>query len=134
MSQASICLIVDEDPRVHDLAAAVMAALGYVVHCASNAEEALRLSGHNMPDLLVTSVMLPDSSGLSLASELRAFSAHLAVIYMSASSDAVRVCGPLDAGSTSLPKPFEPGQLADAVARLMPSPMALCAAGRSSER
>ena len=129
MSETSSCLIVDDDPQVHDRATAVLAAFGYVVHSAPNAAEALRLSRQSMPDLLVTSVMLPDSNGLSLASQLRALSGKLAVVYMSANSDVVRVSGPLDAGSSSLRKPFEPEQLAGAVARLMPLQTALCPAG-----
>lgn len=127
MPHTSSCLIVDDDPQVHDRVTAVLAAFGYVVHCASNAADALRLSAQSMPDLLLTSVMLPDSDGLNLASQLRAVSAKLTVVYMSASSDAVRVSGALDAGSSSLRKPFGPEQLADAVARLIPPRAASCA-------
>lgn len=113
-------LIVDDDPQVHDRAMAVLAKFGYVVHCARNAADALRLSAQSMPDLLLTSVMLPDTNGLELASKLRALSARLAVVYTSANSDPVRVCGALHAGSSSLRKPFGSEQLADEIARLVP--------------
>jgi DNA-binding response OmpR family regulator len=121
-------LVVDDDPQVHEQAAAVLAAFGYVVHRARNAADALRLSAETMPDLLLAAVMLPDAVGLELASRLRALSSGLTVVYMSACSDLVRVSGALHPGSGALQKPFAPEQLAEEIARLVPEQAAPCAA------
>ncbi len=120
-------LVVDDDPLIHEQAALVLSALGYQVRCARTAADALTLCGEAMPGLLVTAVMLPDAVGLELASGLRALSAEMAIIYLSARSDPVRLTGTLHAGSGTLQKPFCPAQLAGEVARLVAELPAPCA-------
>jgi CheY-like chemotaxis protein len=124
-------LIVDEDERIHDQAKTVLLALGYEVVCVANVADALRHCARSMPDLLLTAVVLPDSSGLELASQLRKVSANLAVVYMSGASDPIRIGGPLHAASSSVRKPFGADQLAGEVVRLRP-PRARESAGNSS--
>jgi DNA-binding response OmpR family regulator len=113
-------MIVDEDEQIHEQAKAVLLALGYDVDCATNVADALRHAARNMPDLLLTAVVLPDSSGLELASQLRKVSENLAVVYMSGAADPIRIGGPLHAASSSIRKPFGAEQLAGEVVRLMP--------------
>lgn len=112
-------LVVDADPEIRDRAATMLAGLGYMTRMARSAEEALRFCIDGEPQVLLTSVMLPDTSGLELASQLRARFAGLKVIYMSSTQDPVQVRGPIHAGSSSLQKPFELEVLAERMAELV---------------
>jgi DNA-binding response OmpR family regulator len=120
-------LIVDEDREMGARLAAVLATLGFRSRLAATAEEAFRFAEVCMPDLLLTSVMLSDGSGLELASHLRQHCADLAVVYMSRRNDLVQVGGPLHRNSTFLRTPFDPDELADRLRELAASQMRMAA-------
>lgn len=119
IAACSHILVVDADPEIRHRAATVLAGLGYMARMARSAEEALRLCIEGPPEALLTSVMLPYTSGLELASQLRGRFAGLKVIYMSSTHDPVQVSGPIHADSNSLQKPFEPEVLAKKMAELV---------------
>ena len=75
-------LLVDDEPDVRAVARDVLAAKGYRILEAANAEEALRVAQeHSEPiDLLLTDVVMPGLHGHELAAQLRAQRTRLKVL------------------------------------------------------
>jgi nitrogen-specific signal transduction histidine kinase/CheY-like chemotaxis protein len=76
-------LLVEDDADVAEVAAAMLADLGYEVVRADRAQRALDLvaSGEARPDLVLTDVLMPDGmNGTELARRLRASWPHLPVV------------------------------------------------------
>jgi CheY-like chemotaxis protein len=80
-----VVLVVDDDPDVLPIAAAIVAQLGYSVLEASNAAEALDvLQAHPEISLLFTDVVMPgDMDGFALAHEAKQLRPELRVVYTS---------------------------------------------------
>ena len=80
-----VVLVVDDDPDVLPIAAAVVARLGYTVLEASNAAEALDiLRSHPEIGLLFTDIVMPgDMDGFALAHEAKRLRPELRVVYTS---------------------------------------------------
>lgn len=64
-------LIVDDDPNVHELIAPTLEEQGHVTRSATSATEALHLVRHEVPDVVLLDVRLPDLSGYHLCRRLR---------------------------------------------------------------
>ncbi|HTS61059.1 MAG TPA: response regulator [Candidatus Acidoferrales bacterium] len=115
-------LVVDDEPDVRSLVAAIIGSLGYQVLTAESGEHALAL--HQKPethiDLLVADVVPKGMSGPALAEKLTACQPDLKVLYISG-YDRSHVVQKyvLDRGFTLLSKPFTVSQLADAVNTLL---------------
>lgn len=79
-------LIVDDNPQNLKLARVVLAAEGYAVQTARDAEEALRLLESAMPALILMDLQLPRMDGLELTRRLKADAArrHIIVIALTA--------------------------------------------------
>ncbi|MBI5396675.1 MAG: sigma-54-dependent Fis family transcriptional regulator [Verrucomicrobia bacterium] len=63
-------LLVEDDPSHRELYGTVLERAGYDVMRASNADEALRALETRVPDLILTDVVMPTMSGMSLLREL----------------------------------------------------------------
>jgi CheY-like chemotaxis protein len=108
-------LLVEDDPLVREFAAKTLLQLGYRVTAAYDAQEALRLVNglDPVPQLLVTDVVLPGTSGIDLAQTLRARFPDIAVLYMSGYSERlIAQRGQLPETGDYLQKPFDSGTLA----------------------
>jgi A/G-specific adenine glycosylase len=90
-----------------------------------NSEEALEWIGKgNVPDLLVTDVIMPGLSGPNLAARLLQHHPTLRVLYMSGySGDDAAAHGPLWLGVPLLHKPFTAAQLAERVRIVLDAPV-----------
>ena len=64
-------LIVDDDAQIRKMVTLFLERRGHTVLCASDGEEALRVVGTEVPDLVVTDVMMPKMDGIELARRLR---------------------------------------------------------------
>jgi len=131
-------LLVDDEPDVRAVARDVLAAKGYRILEAANAEEALRVAQeHSEPiDLLLTDVVMPGLHGHELAAQLRAQRPGLKVLYMSgfalvqAQHEMLETRAGLEPGSPILPKPFSAETLTRKVGEVLvtrsssPSPFA----------
>jgi hypothetical protein len=101
-----------------DTAAAMSMALhsmGHDTRIASNVAEAIELLINQKIDLIISDVGLPDGSGLSFISGVRAFcdAPAIAVTGFASSEDAERL---MAAGfNRHLPKPFDLSELAEAI-------------------
>jgi DNA-binding NtrC family response regulator len=113
-------LVVEDEPAVRDISAAVLRSLGYHVHAVGNAEEALRkLDADDTIALLFSDVMLGDGmDGNELAREARRRRPDLQVLLTSGYEDSVARKDPVDADRFELlRKPFRREQLAAAARR-----------------
>ena len=107
-------LIVEDDAAVRALTAAILSDRGYDVRESTNGVEALELLRSNPSfDLVVTDVIMPQTSGKGLHDRIRGSMPQTKVLLMSGyTDDALAHHGVLDEGLSFLEKPFSPARLA----------------------
>ncbi len=107
-------LIVEDDAAVRALTAAILSDRGYDVRESTNGVEALELLRSNPSfDLVVTDVIMPQTSGKELHDRIRGSMPQTKVLLMSGyTDDALAHHGVLDEGLSFLEKPFSPARLA----------------------
>src|SRR5680860_342355 len=87
-------LIVDDEPRVREIAASYLQREGFDVREASDGDDARRHLGEFKPDLVILDVMFPGASGLVLLAEIRRAEPSLPVIMLTArAEESDRVAG-----------------------------------------
>ncbi len=111
---AANILLVEDEPAIQELIAANLQHAGHHVIRAGDAERALGIVKHALPDLLLIDWMLPGMSGISLARQLRREerTRDIPIIMLTArGSEADRIAG-LEAGADDyVTKPFSPREL-----------------------
>jgi two-component system, OmpR family, response regulator len=104
---AARVLIVDDEPSILDLLAAVFRTGGYGVHTAGSGREALATAAANRPDIVVLDVMLPDLDGYTVAKRLRDAGNQVPVLFLTARDGvADRIAGLMAGGDDYVCKPF----------------------------
>ena len=104
-------LVVEDDREIRGLLQSVLALEGFEVRSAVSLSEARALLAHDVPDLVILDLGLPDGDGGSLVHACRARH-RLPVIVVSARQDEARKVALLDAGADDyLVKPFGVGEL-----------------------
>jgi len=107
-------LVVEDEPAIQELIAVNLEHAGHHVIRARDAEEALRVVRHALPDLLLIDWMLPGMSGVSLARQLRLSerTRQVPMIMLTArAAESDKVLG-LEAGADDyVTKPFSPKEL-----------------------
>src|SRR5512132_1398430 len=107
-------LIVEDEPAILELIAVNLEHAGFETLRATSAEEAGRLLGDILPDLVLLGWMLPGQSGLALARRLRgdARTREMPLIFLTARSDEPDKVAGLDAGADDyITKPFSTQEL-----------------------
>ena len=120
-ARAARVLVVDDEPNISALLSATLRLVEFEVRVADSGHGALVAVEEFDPDLVVLDVMLPDLDGLAVARRLRATGRQVPVLFLTA-RDAVedRISG-LSAGADDyVTKPFEPNELVERVAKLLP--------------
>jgi two-component system, cell cycle sensor histidine kinase and response regulator CckA len=118
-------IVVEDDESVREIAVRVLQSYGYSVLSASGADAAMKIAAmHDGPiHLLVTDVVLPGRSGVSLAGELAVARPELNVLFISGHMEnAVALRGGLSPGIAMLQKPFTPTVLAQKVREILGDP------------
>ncbi len=115
-------LLVEDEPAVRAVAAAMLGRLGYHVIVATHADEALLLA--NQPgvaiDLVLSDVVMPGLDGPALIRKLRERWPDLRAVLMSGyTGDAVTSRGLAESGDPIIQKPFTNAGLADQLRRLL---------------
>ena len=115
-------LLVEDEPDLRELTRTVLAAKGYTVVEARNAEEAERLAESNGAKihLLLTDVIMPGLSGRELAKRILAQHSSMRVLYMSGYTyNVIAQGGTLERGVSFLQKPFTPSGLVEKVREVL---------------
>jgi len=94
---------VDDEPVVRQFVRLALEDAGYEVAEASSGEEAWPILEQRQPDLLLTDIVMPGTSGLQLAARAHKLLPHLSAIFMTGFAEKYR-----DelSGSVCLSKPF----------------------------
>jgi two-component system cell cycle sensor histidine kinase/response regulator CckA len=111
--QSKKILVVDDEPEVRKLVAAMLARSGYRIISADTGQNAIRLFKNNMDtDLLLTDVVAPGMSGPMIADEIAALKPGIKVLFMSG-YDGTQVVQRyvIEKGYSLLIKPFTMEQL-----------------------
>ena len=115
LSGQETILLVEDQEALREVLREGLDSLGYTVLVAAGAAAALALArGHpERIDLLITDVVMPETGGRALASQLVAQRPGLKVLYMSGyTSDVLGRQGVLEEGLDLIEKPFTTGVLA----------------------
>jgi two-component system phosphate regulon response regulator PhoB len=107
-------LVVEDEPAIQELIAVNLEHAGHHVIRARDAEEALRVVRHALPDLLLIDWMLPGMSGISLARQLRQSerTRQVPMIMLTARAEESDKIMGLEAGADDyVTKPFSPKEL-----------------------
>ncbi|VGO19810.1 response regulator [Pontiella sulfatireligans] len=64
-------LIIDDDETIRNVFKRFLAGKGHVVEVASNGREGLRLIEAEMPELVITDIMMPETDGLEVVMAVR---------------------------------------------------------------
>jgi two-component system response regulator (stage 0 sporulation protein F) len=76
-------LLVEDDDLVRDMLAQVLTRASHEVECATNGEEATEILKHSEPDIMVTDIIMPKKSGITLISEVKNKHPKMEIIAMS---------------------------------------------------
>jgi signal transduction histidine kinase len=123
--RAEKILVVEDEPALRKLCAAILRHANYEVTAAANGGEALLLveEGELRPDLVITDVVMPGMSGKVLVDRLKKVLPGLKVLYMSGYTDnAIVHHGVLDSGTPFIQKPFGRGDLERKIRALLYGP------------
>ena len=112
-------LVVEDAEDVRILARRTLEERGYAVRVARNAAEALEIAAAGNIDVLLTDIVMPQTSGPQLVAEFRATQQAPLVIYMSGYADDALEQYELDPATVFLRKPFTPAGLARTVRRAL---------------
>nr|WP_294810209.1 nitrogen regulation protein NR(I) [uncultured Sphingomonas sp.] len=109
-------LIVDDDSAIRTVVAAALKREGHRVTTAASIAELRRALASEVPDVLVTDVVLPDGNGLDVAAGLAGEHPELPIIVFSAQNTLATAVRATEVGAFDyLPKPFDLDVLAQAV-------------------
>ncbi len=104
-------LVVDDEPRIVDLARDYLEHAGFTVLTAADGPSALRAARTRKPDVLVLDLGLPGMDGLDVARELRRDSTVPIVMLTARDDELDRILG-LEIGADDyVTKPFSPREL-----------------------
>ena len=114
-------LIVEDEPDIHVLLGELLKDRYCLIH-AGNGVEALRIIEKQLPDLIISDIMMPEMDGIELCnavkSELKF--CQIPVILLTAKSSVLHRIEGLESGANSyIPKPFHPRHLEVRIEKLL---------------
>ncbi|NJK38141.1 MAG: response regulator transcription factor [Oscillatoriales cyanobacterium RM2_1_1] len=115
-------LLVDDEPGLREAVQAYLEESNFVVDVASDAREGWELLQQNLPDLVVTDIMMPGVDGYQFLKQMREdprFKA-LPVVFLTAKGMTTdRIQGYQAGCDAYIPKPFDPEELVVVVKNLL---------------
>jgi len=109
-------LVCDDDAAIRTVVREALRRAGHTVETAATAADLKRVIRTFRPQVLLTDVVLPDGNGLDLVPELLADHPHMPIIVLSAQNTFTTAMRATEQGAFDyLPKPFDLGELAQAV-------------------
>ena len=111
-SSPATVLVVDDEPAIRRFLARALAVQGWATVEAKDAAEALRLTRHHRPELILLDLGLPDRNGIELIEELKACVDTAAVLVLTSRDEEYSKVTALDAGADDyVTKPFSTPEL-----------------------
>jgi DNA-binding response OmpR family regulator len=108
---AATVLVVEDERKLRDFIRSYLERAGFTVLSTGSGAEAITMAADATPDLVVLDLGLPDVSGETVASELRAMSAVPIVMLTARAAEEDRIRG-LELGADDyVTKPFSPREL-----------------------
>ena len=109
-------LVVDDDPNVLEVLNARLLSVGYDVHLASDAAEAINMMEENKPQLVISDVKMPGMDGMALLNKIQDLHPGLPVIFLTAYANVSEAVHAVKAGAVDyLEKPFDGHELVQKV-------------------
>lgn len=111
MRDHPLILVVDDEVQIRRALTSLLVARQYGVCVAVDGQQALELAAEQAPDLVILDLMLPDTSGLEVCRELRAWY-HGPILVLSVRGREEDKVAALDLGADDyLTKPFQTSEL-----------------------
>ena len=123
-------LVVDDNPDVRKLLRSILHNAGYAVHLAADGQQGYEAARTNVPDLIVSDVMMPVMDGLEMCRRVKAdaVTCHIPLLMLTARTlDEHRVEGYRYGADAYLTKPFSPAILTARIANLLANRRSLIA-------
>jgi two-component system cell cycle sensor histidine kinase/response regulator CckA len=116
-----VILVVDDERHIRNLVRLLIERAGYRVAEAEDAEDALRMLQERMlePQLLLTDIVMPGMSGLTLAARAHQLRPTLPVMFMTGFADEYQA---ELSGSVVIRKPFKAPELLTAIQEVIGPP------------
>jgi DNA-binding NarL/FixJ family response regulator len=111
---AARLLLVDDEPGLREAVQAYLEDSGYTVRAASNAREAWELLQQQLPDLVISDIMMPQVDGYQFLKQMREderFKATPVIFLTARGMKADRISGYQAGCDAYIPKPFDPDEL-----------------------
>ena len=116
-------LIIEDEPQMRGMIEQVLIRAGHEVLTASDGKAGLDLFRDQMPDLVITDILMPEVDGLEIIRSLRREFPDLKIIAMSGGGETGRLQYLPEArefgADIALSKPFDPAVLTAEVKRLL---------------
>jgi two-component system response regulator VicR len=114
---------IEDDPEMVDLVTLILNRQGYQVSGANGGREGLELVKHNMPNLILLDLMMPDIDGWDVYQQLKSSeeTRDIPVIIITAKAQMIdRVLGlHIAKVDDYICKPFRPAELVESVAKIL---------------
>jgi len=110
-SKKTRVLVIDDDAHIRTLVTRLLTSEGYEALNASSADEGQAILEREQPDLVLLDVMMPQTDGIDLLSEIRATSAIPVIMLTGLGDEADRILGLRAGADDYVVKPFSPGEL-----------------------
>jgi two-component system, OmpR family, KDP operon response regulator KdpE len=105
-------LLIDNDSQIRKLLRTALSAEGYRLQEASSATEGLQYAETRPPDVILLELELPDSDGVEVIRQIRAWNPHVPILVVSVRRHERDKIKTLDAGADDfISKPFAVGEL-----------------------
>ena len=104
-------LVIDDDPGVHVLVAALLTKQGYAVVAAHNGEQGLQLALSEKPQMILLDVIMPGIKGRELCVKIKSYEVlkNIPVVFLTAKDSPDDLQAQMDVGGlTHLTKPVDP--------------------------
>jgi DNA-binding NtrC family response regulator len=108
MAGTGTVLVIDDEPVLQDVLGSLLRGNGFECLQASTAADGMRILGEEEIDVVLLDLMLPDTSGLDLLPDIKAFDPHLPVVVITAYSSVESAIEAMRRGAFHyVPKPFK---------------------------
>ena len=114
-------LIIDDNPDILDYLNDILSD-SYTIFLAENGNEGFKIASTEIPDLIVSDVMMPGKDGITLCKELKSqiITSHIPIILLTARSSTVFEIEGLETGADDyITKPFNPKIIKARIASLL---------------